>query len=534
MFGRIANILGWAGIALVLAGVATWIYDGQRVQLRQGFAIAGLVCILVYVASQWREMAATLSKRNARYGALSAASVVIVLGLIAGINYLGERYNKRWDLTASREFTLSDQTRRVIAGLKEPLRILVFGVAEDMQPFRDRLAEYADLSDQLKVEYIDLNKDPALARQYQVQARGTIVVEYQKRVERVTSTTNEQDITNAIVKAVQGQQRKIYFVTGHGEKDPTSSEDRAGYNAANAQLQRDNFTVEKVALAQQAEVPADAAAIVIAGPERDYLPPEIDALRRYLNKGGKALVMLDPPATTDAPPLTNLVALVAEWGFQVGDNVVVDQSSIGQAVGRGPGAPVVISYPGHPITERFRYMTMFPLTRSVAPATGGARTAQPLFESSAQSWAESDVKALAERRPVSFDGSDTRGPVGLGAAMATPAPDAPATPPAPASAAGQPAPEPPKRPETRIVVIGDSDFAANEAIGFEGNSDLFVNTMNWLAEQENLIAIRPKAPDDRRVTMTEDRISMVAWLALLLIPGAVFTLGGLTWWRRRG
>jgi ABC-type uncharacterized transport system involved in gliding motility auxiliary subunit len=531
MFGRIANILGWAGIALVLAGVATWLYDGQRVQLRQGFAIAGLACILVYVASQWREMAAALSKRNARYGALSIASVLIVLGLLAGINYLGERYNKRWDLTASKEFTLSDQTRQVVAGLKEPLRILVFGLAEDMQPFRDRLAEYSDLSDKLQIEYIDLNKDPALARQYQIQSRGTIVVEYQKRVERVTSSTNEQDITNAIVKAVQGQQRKIYFVTGHGEKDPVSSEERGGYNAANAQLQRDNFTVETLALAQVAGVPADAAAVVVAGPARDYLAPEIDALRRYLNTGGKALFLLDPPGTTDAPPLTNLVALASEWGFQVGENVVVDQSSIGQAVGRGPGAPVVISYPGHPITERFRFMTMFPLARSVAPATGGARTAQPLVESSAESWAESDVKALAERRPVSFDGSDARGPVTLGAAIALPAPEAPA-PPAPTP--GQPAAEEPKRPETRVVVMGDSDFAANDAIGFEGNADLFVNTLNWLAEQENLIAIRPKAPDDRRVTMTEDRISMVAWLALVLVPGAVFVGGFLTWWRRRG
>ena len=223
MFGRIANILGWAGVALVLAGVATWLFREDLVTLRQGFALAGLVCILLYAASQWREMAATFARRPARYGALAIVSVVVVLGLLIGLNYLAEKYNKRWDLTASREFTLSDQTRRVIASLKEPLHLLVFGLAEDMQPFRDRLAEYSYLSNKVKVEYIDLNKDPALARQYQIQSRGTIVVEYQKRVERVTSTSNEQEITNAIIKAVQGLQRKLYFVTGHGEKDPGSS-----------------------------------------------------------------------------------------------------------------------------------------------------------------------------------------------------------------------------------------------------------------------------------------------------------------------
>ena len=285
MFGRIANILGWAGVALVLAGVATWLFRDDLVTLRQGFALAGLACILLYAASQWREMAATFARRPARYGALALISVVVVLGLLIGLNYLAEKYNKRWDLTASREFTLSDQTRRVIASLKEPLHLLVFGLAEDMQPFRDRLAEYSYLSNKVKVEYIDLNKDPALARQYQIQSRGTIVVEYQKRVERVTSTSNEQEITNAIIKAVQGLQRKLYFVTGHGEKDPGSSDERTGYNSANAALQRDNYTVETLALAQQAEVPADAAAVVVAGPTRDYLAPEIESLQALLEQG---------------------------------------------------------------------------------------------------------------------------------------------------------------------------------------------------------------------------------------------------------
>jgi ABC-type uncharacterized transport system involved in gliding motility auxiliary subunit len=115
--------------------------------------------------------------------------------------------------------------------------------------------------------------------------------------------------------------------------------------------------------------------------------------------------------------------------------------------------------------------------------------------------------------------------------VALPAPDAPPpTPPAP----GQPPPSTPQRAETRLVVIGDSDFAANEALGFEGNADLFVNALNWLAEQENLIAIRPKAPDDRRVTLTADQMRLVAYVSLLLIPGAVFAVGVLTWWRRRG
>jgi ABC-type uncharacterized transport system involved in gliding motility auxiliary subunit len=528
MFGRIANILGWAGVALVLAGVVTWLVRPEMVGLRQGFAISGLVCIVVYAASQWREMGATFTKRSARYGALAVVSLIVVVGLLIGLNYLASKYNRRWDLSASKDFTLSDQTRRVIGSLKEPLKLFVFDLASAMQPYRDRLGEYEYLSKQVQVEYIDLDKDPSLARQYQIQTRGTIVVEYQKRVERVTTGGGEQEITNAIIKAVQGKQRKLYFLTGHGEKDPGSSDERSGYNGAAAELQRDNFTVATLALTQQPDVPADADAVAIAGPTRDYLPTELDALRRYLNKGGKALVLLDPPDTTTSPPLTNLVAFAAEWGFDVGNNVVVDL--VGQAPGRGAGDPVIANYPGHPITERFRFYTMFPLARSVSPAKSGTRTAQPLLMSSEQSWAESDLKALPERRPVSFDATDRKGPVELGAALAIPAPDGPPpTPPAP----GKPAPDAP-RAETRIVVIGDSDFAANEALAFQGNSNFLANVVNWLAQQENLIAIRPKAPDDRRVTMTEDQLRLVTWLSLVFIPGAVFAVGVHAWWRRRG
>ena len=186
-------------------------------------------------------------------------------------------------------------------------------------------------------------------------------------------------------------------------------------------------------LVQNPTVPDDAAVVIVAGPQSDYLAPEIDALRAYLNKGGKVLFMLDPPDVVDAPPLTNLIALIKEWGIDVGDNVVIDRSGIGQIVGRGPGMPIAIDYPPHPITERFNsIMTGFPLVRSVTPsaAAPSGRTAQTIVETSKASWAESDVKALAERRPVGFDeaSGDKQGPISLAAVIATDAPDQPPAP----------------------------------------------------------------------------------------------------------
>ena len=250
-----------------------------------------------------------------------------------------------------------------------------------------------------------------------MQQYGTIAVDYNGRIERVTTDT-EQDITNAIVKAVEGGEKKVYFSQGHGERDTTSADQRNGYNVIAGALQRDNFAVDKVVLAQQQDVPADAAVLVIAGPKNDFLQPELDMVQRYLDKGGKLLLLIDPPDGADAAPLTGLIALAKAWGVDVGTNVVVDVSSVGQLLGAGPSVPVVATYPDHPITENFGLITAFPLARAVTPVEGGTngRTAQPIATTSAQSWAETDLKAVFAGTPVQRDeaAGEKEGPVTLG------------------------------------------------------------------------------------------------------------------------
>ncbi len=532
---RFVNVLGWIGTALVVAAVATRFVRPELQHVWQRLAIAGLVVVLIYLATQWREFAAMWSRRGARAGALTSASVLLLLAILVGINYVAGRQHKRWDLTEGGQFTLSDQSRKVLGSLQAPVNVKVFAKDTDFQRFRDRLDQYTYVTPQVHVEYIDPDKQRALAEQWQVQAYGTIAVEHAGRIERITSDT-EQDITNAIVKAVEGGEKKVYFVQGHGEHDPTSADERTGYNAIAAALQRDNFAVEKVVLAQQQDVPADAAVLVVAGPRTDFLQPEIDMVQRYLDTGGKLLLLIDPPDGPDAPPLTGLVGLAKAWGVDVGTNVVVDVSSVGQLLGAGPSMPVVATYPDHPITENFGLITAFPLARSVTPAESGAggRTAQAIATTSPQSWAETDLAAVFAGRPVARDeGADTEGPITLAAAMAVDAPNAPKpAPPAPVD--GQPPAEPPPTPQTRVVVVGDSDFATNGVLGTQGNRDFFLNAVNWAAQQENLIAIRPRQAGDRRVTMTEDQQRRVLYLSVIGLPLLVAGLGVWTWSRRRG
>ncbi len=525
MLNRITGFIGWLGFALVVGAVALWLRANPAWdQYRTYLAWAGLACLVIYMAGQWRDIAKMFERRQARYGTLSAVSVLVVLGILVAVNYIGAQQKKRWDLTANQQFSLSDQTKNILQKLDAPLQILAFDKDQNFERFRDRLKEYEYQSKNVHVDYIDPDKKPAEAQQNQVQAYGTLVISYKNRTERITSDT-EQDITTAIIKVVQGGTKKVYFTQGHGEKDPASSE-RDGYKAIADAMARENYTVDKVVLAQTTAVPDDASVVVVAGPKLDFLPAEVDALKKYLAKNGKLLLELDPPAKADSPPLTNLIALAHDWGIDVGNDIILDTSGMGQLIGANELIPVVAKYPAHPITKQFQFMTAYPLARTVTAVTGGVNghTAQGFAETTPRSIAKVDVKGLLTSGKVSptLAPGDKQGPLTIAAAVSSST-----TPEGEASLPSAP------KPEARVAVFGDSDFAANFAVGTQGNNDFFMNTIGWLSQQENLISIRPKEADDRRVNMTATRMNQVTLMSLILIPGLVFLAGGYTWWRRR-
>jgi ABC-type uncharacterized transport system involved in gliding motility auxiliary subunit len=541
---RIFDLLGWLGVALVGAAFALRFSPVGRLLGESGpdpqrvgtwLAWSGLACVLLYTAGQWRDIRTSFQRRQTRYGAVASASVLIVIGILVAVNYLSARQNKRWDLTANQQFSLSDQTVQLLRKLDAPVKFLVFDQEANFDRFRGRLTEYEYHSDKVDVEYIDADKRPMQAKQYEIQSYGTVVVEYKDRRERVNPSNEqnvEQDLTNALIKVLTGTQKKVYFVQGHGEKSHSSSE-RDGYNTIAAALGRDNYAVEPLVLAQQKEVPPDASVVVVAGPKTDLLQGEADMLRRYLAKGGHVLFLVDPP-DAGGPGTPVVDALLKEWAVEPGRNIVVDVSGMGQLIGTDASVPVAASYPTHPITERFNVLTAYPLARSITPVSGGVdgRFAQTFVETSPRSWAETNISQLGSNTEVALneDQGDKPGPVSIAVAVSAPATDAPATVGDAAKAAQG---EEPKKPEARVAVIGDSDFAANFALGIQGNRDLFLNAVNWLAQQENLIAIRPKQADDRRITMTADQHRFVQWLSLLLVPAAVLGAGIYTWSSRR-
>jgi ABC-type uncharacterized transport system involved in gliding motility auxiliary subunit len=530
----VVGVIGWLGTLLVFASVGIRFLRPEWAQYQQYAAWAGLALVLVYIAGQWRDIAEFYKGRSAKYGTLALVSVLVFAGILGAVNYLASRQNKRWDLTANQVYSLSDQTIKVIQNLDAPVKMTVFDRELALDGYRDRLNVYSYHSSNVTTEYVDPEKNPIRAKAAQIQSLGTIVLEYKDRTERVTNS-DEQAIANALIKIVTGETRKVYFTQGHGEKD-TASSDRTGYSAIASALGSDNYGVEKVVLAQTREVPADATVLIIAGPQTDFLPPEIDAIKKYVAKGGKVLAMVDPQEdAVKTQPV--LAGFLREWGFNVGNNIVVDASGIGQLLGTDASVPVAASYPSHPITTNFQLMTAYPLARSVDAVEGGVdgHTPQPLVQTSAQSWAEADIAGLAKsdgRVELNADKGDKAGPISLAAAVSAPATDAPPTPePKPEPAAGQPAND--RKPESRLVVIGDSDFPSNGILGVQGNRDFFLNSVNWLAQQENLIAIRPREPEDRRLTLTADDQSRIFLLSIVLLPGLVFAAGIYSWYGRR-
>lgn len=518
---QLLNVLSYVGIVLVFGALIVRWTRPEWTQYAIWATWAGLALVILYTLGQWRDITAFFSRRNARYGALATVSLVVMLGILVLANYLSFRRNTRWDLTANQYNSLSEQSQKVLSGLDAPMKLTVFDQRLNFERYRERIDQYAQTSKQVAIEYVDAAQDPVRTRKYEIQALPTMVVEHKDRSEKVI-TLDERGITGAIIRVVTGEQRKLYFVQGHGERDPQGM-DEAGFSEVGQFLSADNIAVAPLNMTQKAEIPADATMLAIAGPTIDYLDAEIEAVKKYLAGGGRLLMMLDPVVDPQAQPMPKLIALAREWGVEVGDNVVLDLS------GRSESATVVVAsppYPAHPVTEGFRVFTVFPLARSVKPAATPPpdRTVQPMVETSAASWAETDIAALRAgggQPEMNADKGDLQGPVQLAVAVSTPAP--------PEEPAAGAAPTPP---QTRLAIIGDSDFASNAAARSGGNVNLFVNIVNWLSAQENLIAIRPREAGDSRLTITQGQ-ARIAIAFAALVPVLVFAAGIISWRRRR-
>ncbi len=520
----------WAApvaLVLLLGAGALFLFVPWLERLRWALVIAGAVGLLVALALNAGQVGRALGRRSARYGAGLGAMVLLALGVVVLANALSVRHSTRWDLTETKRHSLSPQTVKVLQTLKMPVEAIAFFRSDTpgKRTAEDLFKQYASHSKgSFTWRMEDPDRAPGLARRYGVESYGTVVLERggkgETKSEKILDA-EEEKLTNGLVKVTRDGRRVVYVVKGHGEADIASGE-RAGLSQAKEQMDKANYEVKELTLARDPKIPDDAAMLLVAGPRTDLFQQELEAVDAYIARGGKVFFMVAPFQSDGLRPY------LARYGFDLGDDLVVETNPIGRLFGVGPEVPVVNQYDSHPITRDMGgVMTLFPLTRSVAPAKTLPKgvQVQTLAHTSAQSWGETD-KAALQRGEAKPDPQDRKGPLPV-AAVATVEPQAGAKGPAGAGT------EERKPARARLVVVGSANLASNQFLGAQGNRDFFLNVVSWLAEEEDLISVRAKDARQTPIFLTSSQSQAVFWLPVVVLPGAVVICGIVAVARRR-
>jgi len=453
-----------------------------------------------------------LKARQTKYVAYATLYIVVTLAVVTVANVLADRYDKFYDTTANKRYSLSDQTIKVVKGLKQDATITYFAQDSQFGSAKDKLDMYANLSPKVHVVYVDPDKKPLVATQAGFKNLNTAIVQIGANKNEAKSLS-EEDLTGAIIRDLKNTARTVCFVTGSGEHQIDDS-GRSGFSRLKELIAKDDYQGKSIDLLQKAEVPGDCTVLVVGGPRGDYQQPEVDALKKYVEDGGRALILLDPPLKIgreeigDNDALTNALE---SWGVTPNKDLILDFNPVGQLMGMGPQVALVTHYDSHPIVNEMKgTATGFPLSRSLDAKNGDKTTVEKLFSSSDSSLSTSK---LDSDKIDPSDPKNKKGPMTIAVAGTF--------------KTGK------ENSQGRFVVVGGSLWAANGFLPFNGNRDLALNTINWLSSDEDLISIRPKEPEDRKLTMTKAQVRWVGITSLLLIPLVVIGTGISVWWRRR-
>jgi ABC-type uncharacterized transport system involved in gliding motility auxiliary subunit len=450
-------------------------------------------------------------RRRATTFATAIVYSIIVIAILGTLNFLANRYNKSFDATSNKKFTLSDQSQKIAKNLKQDLTITYWGQPSRFSEARDLLDRYKNLSPKIDVKLEDADKKRTQAIAAGVKSLPTIYVQVGNKKEEAKSLT-EEDITGAMVRSLKGGDREVCFLSGYGEHTADNTE-RDGFSKAKELAEKGNYKTQSVKMIPKAEIPMECTIVVDPGPRRDLLQPAVDAIKNYVENGGRALFMLDPPLKFGQKEVDDNAALsgvLESWGVTPVKDLVLDLSGVGQLFGLGPEFPLVTAYENHPIVRDLKdTATGFPIARSFDVKNGDKTTVEKLFATSADSFATKNLSSAE----IKQSSNDLKGPLVLGAAGTY--------------TTGK------ETGNGRFVVVGSSGFAANSFIAFNGNRDLYMNMLNWLSSDEDLISIRPKEPSDNPLNMNARQVSMLFYLSVIGLPLAIVVVGAGVWWRRR-
>ncbi len=500
------------GLYLALVGALTgtgFLIVQQAFNLPVQISIGAIVIgLALFTLLDPQRVRASLTGRQARYGSNSLMMGLAFFGILIVINFLGFKYMPQWDLTQEKQHTLAPETINLLDSLKSP--VVADAYFSSRYPYatddtRTLLQNFQDNSNgKFTYQFIDPDANPLKAQQANIMRDGTIVLTMDGRQEQVTNT-GEQDVSDALLRLANPGERTVYFLTGHGEHD-LSGTDETGYSQVELILSSKSYTVQTLNLMNSA-IPDNALSIIIAGAQKPLTDQEVQALQAYLDKGGSVVWLAEPDALSSTPgapdPLQAYMA--SAWGINLTNDIVIDPEI------NPPLIAVADTYGSSVITDKLKNMaSLFPTARSIQPGTvpdGVAIT--DLVKTSSQSWGETNLDSL-QNNQVSFDAKDFSGPVTLAVTAENAAKN------------------------SRVVVVGDSDFASDGYYQNYANGDLMANIVDWAAGQQNLLNLTPKETVNRMMIPPKQTTIWLLFLGLVcVIPGAVVAGGIVTWAQRR-
>jgi ABC-type uncharacterized transport system involved in gliding motility auxiliary subunit len=469
------NLYVQVGVALVVFGLALFAFlDPDRV--RRAF-----------------------SGRQARYGSNALVMSIAFAGILVVLNYIVYDNPQRWDMTEDKQYTLAPETINALETIEQPIHAKAFYTSDlDTDTPAKLLDQFKFYSEgKFTYEFIDPQLDQVQAYEAGITRNGSIVL-YQGTEKQIISSTSERELTSALVRLISPAERKVYFLTGHGELVPDAGDMRR-IDFASRDLRAKNYTLETLNLIANNAIPTDAGVIVIVAPQQALLSAEVDLIAGFLEAGGGLVYLPEPVHLTQLGQAnTELDAYLADaWGILLTADMIIDLTSnmsYEYAIGMDFGT--------HPITSRLTgTATILPTARSVNVVEAPSGISQvTLVRTSANSWSETDLEGLVtEGSEIQFDEgtADAVGPIGLAVASES------------------------FMSEGRVVVIGDSDFLVDEVYTAASNSSLFINSVDWAAGEEEIINIIPRQSTQRLLVAPQ------AWILNLITLGAVFILPGL-------
>ncbi len=452
------------------------------------------------------------------------AAILLVLVLLVFATLLSERHYFRWDLTSTDEHSLSDKTIQVLKNVKTPVTIKAFVRAgfQEAEDAKRLLSAYRYKAPTITYELIDPEKNPAITRRYNVKSINTFVLEGFNRSQTI-KIADEEHVTNALIRLIESNIQKVYWLTGHGER-PFKGTGPESLGMMHDTLGKENYEFLELNLTQK-DIPPDTSLVIVAAPVKQLFPAEITSLRKYLNRGGRVMLFLEP--FYDG----GLQAFLKSYGILITDDIIVDKMS--RVMGGDYLLPMVANYGNHEITRDFRLTSLFEMARSVQPADepNENTTVIALAFTSPNSWSETDRQSLDTGR-VQFDKNDRQGPISLAAI-------AEIEPPVKKVSTEKDSKDSKKNEadningKGKLVVFGDVDFASNKRLKLAGNEDFITNTINYIVGRGNLITIKKKHKPVEPLVLTQAHARLAFWIPVVIMPLLVLVSGIVIWYRRR-